>query len=128
MSQKPVVSGVNTEIRRNIAATSVLKSKYVDVENKKKSFYHLFWKRKFSWIIVLGGIGFLIFETLHPDKANRTEKLKSDWAHLAGGAYDPTKPQKENRVTKEWLADFFFVKFFFKFSFFLRFYLIGLFS
>jgi len=102
MSQRSLVSGVNSEARRNFGTTSLLKkSNYAAVEGKRGSLYHLLWKRKFTWLFVFGGLGFVVYESLHPDRANRTDKMKSEWAHLAGGAYDPTKPQKENKAAKE---------------------------
>jgi len=105
MSQRSLVSGVSSEARRNFGTTSLLKkSNYAAVEGKRGSLYHLLWKRKFTWLFVFGGLGFVVYESLHPDRANRTDKMKSEWAHLAGGAYDPTKPQKENKAAKEWLT------------------------
>ena len=41
-------------------------------------------QRKFTWLFALGGGGFLVYELMHPDKANRTAKMKNEWAHLAG--------------------------------------------
>jgi len=105
MTQRSLVSGVNSEARRNFGTTSLLKkSNYEAVEGKRGSLYHLLWKRKFTWLFVFGGLGFVIYESLHPDRANRTEKMRSEWAHMAGGAYDPTKPQKENKAAKDWLT------------------------
>jgi len=97
---KPLVAGGNSGVRR-LYETASDTSRYVDAERKRGSLYHLIWKRKFTWIICIGGMGSLLYEVFHPDKANRTEALKNHWAHLSGGAYEATKPQKENRVSKE---------------------------
>jgi len=100
-AQPLVASGVQNSVR-GFGTTSLLrKSNYEAIEAKRGSLYHLIWKRKFTWIFVLGGMGFLLFETFHPDRANRTERMKNEWAHLSGGAYEATKPQKENKVAKE---------------------------
>jgi len=97
MAQMPGTTGVISAVPRNrFGTTSVMRSNFQDIERKRGSLYHLLWKRKFTWLFALGGSGFLVYEILHPDKANRTAKMKNEWAHKTGGAYDPNKPQNSN--------------------------------
>jgi len=93
---KPLTTGIISAVPRNFGTTSLRTSNYQAIEGKRGSLYHLIWKRKFTWLFALGGGGFLVYELMHPDKANRTAKMKNEWAHLAGGAYDPNKPQNSN--------------------------------
>merc|ERR1712142_157216 len=97
MAQMPGTTGVISAVPRNrFGTTSVMRSNFQDLERKRGSLYHLLWKRKFAWLFALGGGGFLVYEILHPDRANRTAKMEHEWAHKAGGAYDPNKPQNSN--------------------------------
>lgn len=101
-TQKPMTTGIGSEVRRTFATTSIFsdsqQSRYTAIESKRGSLYHLLWKRKFTWLFVGGAMFALAYEIFNPDKENRTKMLMNEWAHKSGGAYDPMKPQKENMV------------------------------
>lgn len=82
---------VTTEVRSFTNSTQ-LWSKYEDAERRGGSFYHVLWKRKFTWLCVLGGAGTLMYELFRPDRKERKQDMQNSWARLSGGAYD--KPQR----------------------------------
>jgi len=97
-AQKPLATGSGYGIRRNFATTRILsESKYKDTEDKRRSLYYSIWKMKYTWLIVGGTICIGLYEMFHPDKAGRRKLLQDEWTHKQGGAYDPTKPQREAR-------------------------------
>merc|ERR1712142_103368 len=73
-----------------------------DVEPENRgSRSHPLYRFKISLIFILGAIGFVIYDELDPDKESHRQKLKNYWAHQAGGAYDPNKPQNSHLEDKK---------------------------
>lgn len=41
------------------------------------------------------GVGAIIYDQIHPDRAERTDKLYKGWNKLSTNVYSPNKPQPE---------------------------------